>query len=467
MADPEQQFPAGSPEWWAYRLDRMLDQRQRSVEHFDRYYRGDHSLPHIPERQKYRTTLERLLRESRSNWMKLVVDVPVERLTLQGFHWAPDVAAEADLKMLERESWGFFEDNDLEVGAEQIHQESILQGVSYALVAPGDGGPLITPEHPGQAIVACSPENRRARLAGWKRWLDDSGLLFATLYLPGVVVKLQSDRKPEYGSKVRWVPRVSEGDDYEVSNPFESVPLVPFVNQPRMMAPFGVSDIDDLTDTQDRINETLFGRLVASQFAAFRQRYIIGMEVRRDPETGEPVKEFDPGASELWAIGNPNAKAGEFEATDLGPYIDSVESDIQHLAAQSRTPPHYLLGQSGAFPSGESLKSTETGLVAKVVQRQRYFTAPWREVMRLAHLAQGRELPVLPSIQWQDPEARTLGELTDSLQKMRALEVPLEVLWAKWGATPREVAEWQVMRASEAITASLADPSTQAELAAA
>jgi hypothetical protein len=63
---------------------------------------------------------------------------------------------------------------------------------------------------------------------------------------------------------------------------------------------------------------------------------------------------------------------------------------IQHVAAQTRTPPHYLLGQSGAFPSGESLKATETGLVAKVKRKQTTFGETWEEAMRLAFLLSRR-----------------------------------------------------------------------------
>ena len=52
---------------------------------------------------------------------------------------------------------------------------------------------------------------------------------------------------------------------------------------------------------------------------------------------------------------------------------------IQHVAAQTRTPPHYLLGAMGSFPSGESLKATETGLVAKVRRKMLSFGEGWEE----------------------------------------------------------------------------------------
>ena len=62
---------------------------------------------------------------------------------------------------------------------------------------------------------------------------------------------------------------------------------------------------------------------------------------------------------------------------------------IQHVAAQTRTPPHYLLGAMGSFPSGESLKATETGLVAKVRRKMLSFGEGWEEAMRLAFAVEG------------------------------------------------------------------------------
>ena len=31
--------------------------------------------------------------------------------------------------------------------------------------------------------------------------------------------------------------------------------------------------------------------------------------------------------------------------TDLGNFVNAIEMFVQHLAAQTRTPPHYLLGR--------------------------------------------------------------------------------------------------------------------------
>ncbi len=63
-------------------------------------------------------------------------------------------------------------------------------------------------------------------------------------------------------------------------------------------------------------------------------------------------------------------------------FVTGVEMLVQHIASQTKTPPHYFY-LSGQFPSGESIKSAETGLVAKVLRKQRYFGEGWEEVVRL------------------------------------------------------------------------------------
>jgi len=122
-----------------------------------------------------------------------------------------------------------------------------------------------------------------------------------------------------------------------------------------------------------------------------------------------------------------------------------IEVLIQHIAAQTRTPPHYLLGQSGNFPSGESLKATETGLVAKVKRKQVSFGETWEEAMRIAFAFRGDDMRAGAfdaECVWHDPESRSEGELVDALLKMKELSVPLEALWERWGVSPQEIKRW-------------------------
>jgi hypothetical protein len=143
---------------------------------------------------------------------------------------------------------------------------------------------------------------------------------------------------------------------------------------------------------------------------------------------------------------NPAVKFGEFNQTDLAPYVKSVEMMVQHIASQTRTPPHYFY-LSGQFPSGESIKSAETGLVAKARRKMRHLSEAWEEVMRLAFSVEDDERAEFSEAEtiWADPESRTEGEHTDATLKKKALGVPLQQLWVDLGYSPQEIARFKEM----------------------
>jgi hypothetical protein len=145
-------------------------------------------------------------------------------------------------------------------------------------------------------------------------------------------------------------------------------------------------------------------------------------------------------------------KFGEFSTADLTGYTSSIEADIQHLAATTRTPPHYLLGQTGAFPSGESLKATETGLVAKVNEIRDSYTESWEDIIRLALKADDdpRFEDMAMSMVWKDPESRSEAELNDAATKKQAVGVPWRAIMEYLGYSPTEIERMDGQRADDA-----------------
>jgi hypothetical protein len=423
------------------RMEVQLIQRKATIDQLNDYYRGDHPLPEIPFRKdtqaRYKQKYLQLLKKSRSNWMQLVVDAEAERMEILGFRFGD--SAEGD-----KEAWQMWQRNLLDASSEQVHTESLKSGVSYVSVWPDDRGqPLLVPEQPAEVVVVTNTANRRQRLAGLKRWRDTvTGDWFATVYLPDAlwkfVKKVSSD-----GSEGSWQPRRVPGEEWPLPNILQEVPIVPFPNRPDMKGR-GYSEIAGVTDIQDRINATLFGRMLATEYAAAPQRWVTGMQLEEDDQ-GNPKLPFEVAFDRVWVDGNPETKFGQFDESDLAGYIKGVEQDIQHLAAITRTPPHYLLGQSGAFPSGESLKSTETGLVAKTTRQERYYGESWEDVVRLGFkvLGDDRQNDLEAETIWKDPEARTEGEHVDAALKKRGINVPDRQLWEDIGYTPRQIARFE------------------------
>lgn len=452
-------------------LDIKLRERAPEIELWEQYYEGVHRLAFATSR--FRETFGNLFREFADNWMGLIVDASVERLAIQGFRFG-DGSDDSD-----QDAWDMFRDNGLDSDSDIAHTEAVKLGKAYLIVDPHDktdlGNPTISVEHPSQTIVACVAGNRKRRKAGLKEWTDHSGYVYANVYFPDGTYRFQTDSKTSesqrstgglgiYGDvfpadflgppaqgcinkDTRWIPR-QDGEPFFVAHNLGVVPVIPLENNPSLKVG-GRSDIAPIIPIQDGLNKLVMDMIIASEFASFGQRWATGIEIPRDPETQKPISDqrFLAAVSRVWAVEDENAKFGQFEASDLGNYTKAIEMLIQHVAAITRTPPHYLLGQSGNFPSGDSLAATETGLVAKVKRKMTNFSAGWEEAIRLGFKAKGdpKGDQVAETV-WADPEQRIRAARIDGAVKMSTLGVPQDAVWEELGASPAQIRRWHAMR---------------------
>lgn len=432
---------AEAKEWLPLLLNDLARQRY-AMHRVRRYYIGDQPLKFAS--QKFRETFHDQLREQCDNWMDLVISATSERMLIAGMRMGTaNASGEAD-----DFAWNVWQANSLDCDASIAHVNAMVCGVSYICVGPQEDGstdtPRVTVEDPDEVVVRYAPGNRRKRVAALKTYAEDDQQV-AWVLLPDRVRVFRRklaqaaaafDTSPTDFDESAWEEDVDAGRD----NPLGVVPVVPMLCRPDARGR-GASDLLTVLSLQDEINKLTADIMIASEFASFRQRVVLGW----DPAPGE---ELISAASRLWTFNSADVKVDEFSATDVRPLIEARESAIQRLAARTRTPPHYLLGQSGAFPSGESLKATETGLVAKVRERQRWFGESWEEAMRLAvQLARGpQDGDHRAEVVWADPESRSEGELVDALVKMRTLAVPYEDLWERYGASPQQIEQWRAQR---------------------
>lgn len=432
------------------KLDEALDERAHAIEVYSNYYEGQQRLLYSSE--KWRRAFGGLFTQFSDNWCALVVDAVEERLDVQGFRFG-DTAGDDD-------AWAIWQRNGLDADSQIAHEEALIYGVSYALVwFDDDGRAKVDVESPEQTLVVYTPGSRRQRAAGLKRWQADDKTVFATLYMPDFLWKWQSKgpttdvRSSRAGA---WEPREEAGEPWPLPNPLGVVPIVPYVNRPRLMprrrsGSEGASEIAQVIPIQDAINKLLLDMLVASEFGAYRQRWVTGLDIPTDPVSGQPVEPFKAAVDRLWMSENPEVRFGEFGQTDLTPYTKSVEMLVQHVASQTRTPPHYFY-LSGQFPSGESIKSAETGLVAKARRKMRHWSESHEELMRLCFLVENDPRAVFTQAEtiWADPESRTEGEHVDASLKKKALAVPVQQLWEDLGYSPQQTERFKAMLAESA-----------------
>lgn len=439
-----------SPEQWRTRLEQALAPQQRKARRHDNYYDGRQPLGFATE--KFREAFGSLFTAFSVNWCPIVVDAPTERLHVEGFRFGDD--ADSD-----DEAWNIWQANYLDADSALLHSESIKTGRAYVLVDPSPVAageePRITVEHPSQVIVQTSGGDRRRRLAAIKRWAEGDGTLRCNIFLPNATYKyIAPDPAGESPSRIAralslivggqtdgsWRPLSGEA---VVPNPLGVVTMIPMPNKPSMLHG-GCSELEAAEPIQDAINKETADMLVSSEFQAFRQRVLIGVEVPTDPETGQPL----PGAelkalqSRIWMFPGDNVRTAEFTESPLSNYVDAIRSLRDDLFSITRTPRNDISGQV-VNATGNALQQVDVaGLVAKTLRKQVDFGEGWEEAVRVAFLAKGdttRGRAVRAHTIWRDAENPSQAQKVDAAIKLVALGLPREDLWRYAGFSKAEI----------------------------
>jgi len=473
----------GTPEWWLNRLSLLLNARDGELQTKRDYYEGRHNLKYAD--RKFREAFGSLFASYAENICELVVDACSERMHVQGFRMGAKAAAPAraakadpvqDLEAADKDAWGIWQRNQMDAYSTILHKSSLIESVSYVGVwvnPDDDRHPLMRVLDARSTLVIADYEDPLKRRAAIRRWRDDwTGKVFATLYLPDNTFKYQAlagfapvvppvlpedaDRI-QFGMLAGWQRREVPGEPWPLPNPLGVVPIVPFVNKPKL-GMIGLSEIATTIPINDAINKLVSDMLVAAAFAAFPQRYGINLPLTENKETGEvefATGPLEPGSDRLWGFGSTEPgtgeiKFGEFSVAALDPFVKAIEQRLQMAATITRTPHHYILGGQGSFPSGEALRAVEAPLVTKVIDKQLFLGEAHEEIVRLAFRILGDPRGQIMDSEtiWADPENRTESQHVDALLKMGALGVPREVLWERWGASPTEIARWKELAAA-------------------
>ncbi|MEU7039848.1 phage portal protein [Streptomyces varsoviensis] len=467
-----------SPGWWLQRLGKqLLDERldrqcadgeiEPGLDKLRAFAEGRPPLPHVPGIDP-REAAE-WMRDARTNWIGTVIDSPTERMHIDGFRFGGTGDDGESAKTADDEANRIWQENALDADADLVHYGALSQRRAFVLVEKGDDGrPVLTHETPRQVAVEHVQGNRRKLAAGLKLWRDDwTGGTRATLWTPERIYDFATESEtPAFSGRVAslrgWdafgLPNATDG---QRPNELRIIPFIPFINR-RNRRPEGFAEHEDLLSIQQRINLSLINLVAAMKYGSFRQRWAAGLEVDEDPVTGQKIQPFQLDIRKLWTTEDSEVRFGEFAATDLMPYVRAVESAVQDLAAISRTPPHYLIG-AVVNVSGDALKAAETGLVAKVRDRQRNFGESWEAVMRLAFRVLGDERRASAydaEALWRDPESRSISELADAAVKKASAGVPWRQRMEDMGYTPSQIDRMEIDRAADALNATppTADP---------
>ena len=431
-------------------LEDQLRLRRSDYELYRGYYGGDHRVL-LSDRLKAFLPQD-LLHSFRDNFCQPVVEAVRDRLNVTGFtSGSDDLAGWA---------WELWQVQRMDATQGIVHAETLITGDGYLLVDWDTAvkSSRLTPQLAEMIVPHYSETTRKLDWAS-KKWVETAEIggtptARLNLYYPERVEKY-------LGKNNVWQPFQEEGDaDWplpwlDLAGEPLGVPVIHFRNDAHT-ADFGRSEILDVVPLQDLLNKSLVDLVQILDTMGFPQRWTLNVA------HGNSKVDIVPGSMNDFHAEEDGAQVGQYPEANVDGPLKAIEVIVQHIASISRTPQH-LFQIGGGQPSGEALKTSESGLVHKVKRKQVDLGNAWEDAMMLAARIQGVFGEAVKGADtdrlettWADPETRNEEAFLAGLGIKRTLGVPRQQVWREMGYDANEIAQMEEdLQAEKAADANL------------
>jgi hypothetical protein len=391
----------------------MLLSKQEKCRKNQQYYDGTEPLVYSTERLR-EAFGDRLARFA-ENWCAVVVDSTLDRIELDEFDVLNNTEADGTLDELLKES-------DLSIDADDVHKDAMIQEESYVIVwkdARGEVQFYHNPAHMCHVFYrADNPKEKRYAA----KWFQDevNGFWHVTLYYPDKLKYYVSKKKDSVDAKS------FESEKADARNPFGAIPVFHF------RCP---GDLKNVIVVQDAINKLVSDMMVAAEYGAFKQRYVI---------SNADVSQLKNAPNQVWDIPagdgvGQGTQVGEFSGEDLAKFHNAIDKFANYISIVTRTPKNYLV-DVGAGISGDALIAMEAPLVKKAEKRIKMFGRTWKEVMAFALKLKSMDVkksdivPVFSRVRSEQPlaEFQAINFGTSS-------KIPLKTILRRQGWTKKDL----------------------------
>lgn len=390
------------------------------------YYVGNQPLRYAADRLK--DIFESRQTSFTQNWCAVVVNAVIDRLELMQWAVGDDEATSQALNELWRTT-------GIEADMEATHRAVAVTGEGYVLAWSGESGAEAYYHDPRICHVWYEAENPRRKRLGAKWWRDDAGAWRLNLYYP--------DRILHYvGGDSDLAQSSSFMLEGEERNPYGAVPLFHFYRDRHLL----LSELDNVIPLQDAINKLLGDMMIAAEFGAFRQRWIV---------TNADTSKLRNAPNEIWELpaagpGEQPTAAGEFATTDLQNYLGAIDKLAASIGIITSTPRHYFYGQGGD-PSGEALIAMEAPLIRKVERYQARLGDSWSDVASFLLALTGAAVDPLDITPLWEPAATVQPRTQAEIRQMSvAAGMPLTTVLRDEGWTVADLEQMDADKEAEA-----------------
>lgn len=437
--------PAVQQEW----LDRAADmgeQRLKDYALYDEFYDGEHG-PELRDRAKQYLEGRTGVPFS-ENFAEPVVDTLSERLTVIGFtsSEARELPAKPDPSDPEKpaedpatpptpaateivdEPAALCEDwwQKLRLDGKQgrVHTGALKRGDEYVIVDWDEktGRPTFTRQLPEQCKVVYATDEPDTVAYAVKCWNtrreskasnpDGRPVTRLNIYWPDQIekwvrdadgapwVRWIDDPDPETGEKTGWPTWWTDTVD-EAGDSF-GVAMIHFRHMPR-----------DDGQGRSRVRKAIPFQLELNKQCADLHDLVDNHGLPQDVITGISGDLEITRDGSLWKTPSAEANAFRLDVSPTDNILNAIEGTLSRLARRMRMPLHLLTG--GTPPSGESLKTAESGLVSTAKACQTELGEAWEAAfllgLRLNEAFGAEKLTVKDDltleVQWENPETRS------------------------------------------------------------
>lgn len=355
------------------------------------------------------------------NWVSVVIDSVLDRLSFQGWSVKEDVTNEMFATI--------FEEYQISSESHSVHRSALITHEAFIIAWKEDEAIQCYYNDPRLCHVFYNAEN--PRLVDYAaKWYKADNRYYITLYYPD---RLEYYETAEVKSTPAKATAFKPSEVPTADNPYGVIPVFHFMLDKHS----NNSELTNIVTLQDAVNKLFADMMVAAEFGAYKQRYVI---------SNLDASNLKNKPNEIWLLPagdgvGQGTSVGEFQETPLSNYLDAIDKIASSIAIISRTPKHYFY-QSGSDISGEALMAMEAPLVAKVERYQESFEVTWKALGSFLAKLQGVAVPAKDiDIIWNPPQSVQPKTEADVMKVLKEVGIPLDIV-LKWaGKTETEIKE--------------------------
>lgn len=387
------------------------------------YYEGDQPLTYMAS-SRMQKIFEGLDGYFAQNWCAVVIDAVKDRINLR----------KVDVKGPAKDTWQkIWEGSQLDTESDEVHEKELITGEAFVICWRNDQGEMEAYfNDPRMCVVFYDSQYPRKKTFAAKWYVDDDEKMRITLYYADHLEYYISKGKAKDATKASaFIPLVEDGVENPARNPFGEIPVFHFrkAKTPR-------SDLKNVVPIQNAANKLVADMMVAAEFGAFKQRYIISSAEVQGKLRNSPDEIWDLPAGD--GMGQ-QTQAGQFDATPLSNYLEGIEKQVVAISSITRTPKHYFF-QIGSNISGEALIAMEAPLNKKAQDRIDCYAPTWVDVAMflLKHSNQDAQRSDI-TVRFDRPETIQPYTTAQTRQLNVAAGMPLETILRDEGKSDDEI----------------------------